>query len=96
MSDISNETVKEIANLANLEFTSNEMEKLVDQLKKIVEYVETLNLLNTSNVAETAYAIDIYNIWREDKKSPSIEPDMVLSQAPDEHENCFRVPRIID
>jgi len=96
MPEITRATVHKIARLANLALNEEETERFASQLEKILEYVHTLNALDTRGVTETAHALPLQNIWREDVPAPSLDRAAVLAEAPDPQGDCFRVPRIIE
>ncbi len=96
MPEITPETVRKIARLANLSLTGDETERYASQLEKILEYIHKLNQLDTRNVPETAHALPLQNVWREDAVTPGLERGAVLAEAPDPLDGCFRVPRIIE
>jgi aspartyl-tRNA(Asn)/glutamyl-tRNA(Gln) amidotransferase subunit C len=96
MPEITPETVRRIARLANLALTEDETGRFASQLEKILEYVHKLNELDTRGVPETAHALPLQNVWREDRVTPGLEREAALSGAPDPQDGCFRVPRIIE
>jgi aspartyl-tRNA(Asn)/glutamyl-tRNA(Gln) amidotransferase subunit C len=96
MAEITTETVKKIARLANLALTEEETARFASQLEKILEYVHKLNELDTRGVPETVHALPLQNVWREDAVTPGLDRDAALAAAPDPQDGCFRVPRIIE
>ncbi len=87
--------VEHIAKLARLEFTEEEKKKFTHQLNQILEYVETLNKLDTTNVEPLAQVIDLSNRFREDIVKPGLEPDEALKNAPAKTDKFFKVPKVI-
>lgn len=87
--------VEHIAKLAKLEFTEAEKEKFTYQLNQILEYVEQLNKLDTSNVEPLSHVIELSNVFREDKVKPGISTDEALKNAPAKTEQFFKVPKVI-
>jgi aspartyl-tRNA(Asn)/glutamyl-tRNA(Gln) amidotransferase subunit C len=81
---ISREEVKYIADfLARLELTSEEEEKYSQQLSSILEYIDKLKTVDTSQVNTTFQVGGLSNTWREDEVS-NWNPDeiaMALSQS---------------
>ena len=59
--------VKHVAKLANLPLTSEEEEKYADQLSKILDYIEQLNIVDTSNIEPTFNVSGQSNVMSEDK-----------------------------
>ncbi|NTV52350.1 MAG: Asp-tRNA(Asn)/Glu-tRNA(Gln) amidotransferase subunit GatC [Candidatus Firestonebacteria bacterium] len=96
MAEITRETVRKIARLANLNLSESEQELYAGQLEKIVEYVHKLKELDTTGVPQTTHALPLQDVWREDEVKPSLPREDALSQAPDAVDGCFRVPRIVE
>lgn len=92
---IDREQVKKVAHLARLEITSEEEEQFTTQLNSILDYFEQLSELNTDNVQPTTRAIEISNITRPDKLEPFPNKTDLLSSAPQQDGNYFRVPKIM-
>ncbi len=92
---ISREEVLHVAHLARLEFSEEEVELFTSQLADILDYVEQLNELDTSNVEPTYHAIPLSNVFREDKVQDSFPVDEILSNAPEREDGFFVVPKVI-
>ena len=93
---IDREQVQKVANLARLELTPEEEAKFTTQLGSILEYVEQLSELDVTDVAPTTRAIDVSNITREDNLQPYPEREAILSSAPEQEGDFFRVPKILN
>ncbi len=92
---ITKEEVGYVANLARLEIDDASMERFVGQIGTILEYVETLNTLDTEGVKPTSHALSLTNAFREDRATGSIPRDSALANAPDKEDGSFSVPRVI-
>ena len=88
--------VEHIAKLARLEFTEAEKEKFTHQLNQILAYIEKLNELDTKNVEPLSQVIELMNVFREDKVTPSYPREEMLKSAPSHDEKFFKVPKVID
>ena len=84
-----------IANLSRIALSEEEKNKLTEELGKIIEYVEKLNELDTSNVEPMAHATGLKNVFREDELGQSLSPEKALENAPDKEGNFFRVPKVV-
>jgi len=93
---LSKEEVQHVAELARLHLNEAELEKFTQQLSQILDYAEQLNALDTTGVVPTSHAIPMKNVFREDEVRDSMEPEKALENAPDGHEQSFRVPRIVE
>lgn len=87
--------VEYIANLARLEFKEEEKEKFTEQFNRILEYMDKLNELDTSNVEPLYHVIDLKNVFREDVVKPSYPREEILKNAPSRTEYFFKVPKVI-
>jgi aspartyl-tRNA(Asn)/glutamyl-tRNA(Gln) amidotransferase subunit C len=88
--------VQRVAALARLRFSPDEEAVLTQQLDSILQYMEKLNRLDTSNVAPLAHAVDIVNAFREDLVVQQKAVDALLVNAPAREKNSFKVPKIIE
>ncbi len=86
--------VEHVAKLARLELTEEEKEKFTGQLGAVLEYVNQMNEVDTSNVEPMAHAIDFSNVMREDKVYYEQTKEELMSNAPYEENGFFRVPKI--
>ena len=87
--------VKHIAKLANLELTKLEVKKFASQLSEVLDYVGILNELKTKNIEPTSQVAGLENIVREDRPSPSLNQNDVLSGASNKHNNLFKTKAVL-
>ena len=90
--------VSHIAELAKLELTETEIERMIQQLSAILEYAERLNELDTDSIAPTAGVLPNQNVMRADVVTPSLTREQVLQNAPDTDapREFLRVRAILD
>lgn len=93
---INKKDVEYVADLAKLYLNEEEIEMYTKQLDSILEYIEKLDQLDTSNVAPTAHILPMKNVFREDQIEASLEIEDVLKNAPSTEDNCFEVPKVIE
>jgi len=93
---ITKEEVEHVALLARLKFNESEKERFTVQMNSILEYVEKLAELDTTDVEPTFHAVAQTNVFRQDLVKPSIPRDLSLGNAPDGDRGFFRVPKIIE
>jgi aspartyl-tRNA(Asn)/glutamyl-tRNA(Gln) amidotransferase subunit C len=87
--------VRHVARLARLALTEDEVQRYGDQLADLLQHVDQLKELDTSDVAATAQVIAARNVVRADERRPTLERDVVLAGAPQPQHGFFRVPKII-
>jgi aspartyl-tRNA(Asn)/glutamyl-tRNA(Gln) amidotransferase subunit C len=90
------EEVRQVAALARLGLSPEEEKATVEQLDKILEYMEKLNSLDTGNVEPLAHVVDIVNAFREDVAVSWPFTEALLQNAPAREKNFFKVPKIIE
>jgi aspartyl-tRNA(Asn)/glutamyl-tRNA(Gln) amidotransferase subunit C len=75
--------VAHIAELAKLDLTEEELDRMARQLSDILAYAERLGQLDTSTIPPTASVIPNQNVLRPDVVTPSLSRGEVLLNAPD-------------
>lgn len=93
---IDRQQVQKVAHLARLELTPEEEEKFTTQLSGILEYFEQLKELDTANVAPMTRAIEVSNITRPDQLDPYPNREAILTNAPEQEGDYFKVPKILN
>ena len=63
---ISFDDVVHVSRLARLDFKENEFEEITEQLGSILNYISSLNELDTKDVLPTSHVLSIKNVFRED------------------------------
>ncbi|MBO8130295.1 MAG: Asp-tRNA(Asn)/Glu-tRNA(Gln) amidotransferase subunit GatC [Candidatus Marinimicrobia bacterium] len=92
---VDKELVKKIADLARITLTEEEVELYATQLSKILDYMEQLNELDTTNVEPVSHVQNVVNVFREDKVKKSLDIKEVLQNAPEKEGSFFKVPGVI-
>jgi aspartyl-tRNA(Asn)/glutamyl-tRNA(Gln) amidotransferase subunit C len=88
--------VEHVARLARLELNEEEKARMRAQLDSILNYIDTLNELDTSAVEPTSHVLPMTNVFREDEVRRSLTQEEALGNAPDRQDIFFRVPRILE
>ena len=95
MTKISEDMVRHVALLSRLKFDQKEVSEFTTQLNSILEYMDQLNKLDTSNVEPTSHPVKMSNVFREDLIKEPLTVEQALQNAPEKEADCFKVPRII-
>lgn len=90
------ETVGNIATLARLELTPEELSAMTRQLASILDYVRQLDELDLNGVEPLAHAVDLQNVFREDEPAPSLSVAEALANAPRRSRDFYAVPAVLD
>ncbi|MEP7285346.1 MAG: Asp-tRNA(Asn)/Glu-tRNA(Gln) amidotransferase subunit GatC [Chloroflexota bacterium] len=93
---LSREQVIEIADLAKLDLTEQEIEQYADQLSAVLDYASRLDQLDTDNIPPMSTVVPLENVMREDVIRPSLSREQVLANAPAAIEGQFRVDAVLD
>ncbi|MCM3496719.1 Asp-tRNA(Asn)/Glu-tRNA(Gln) amidotransferase subunit GatC [Paenibacillus lactis] len=88
--------VQHVAKLARLNLTPEEEEMFTGQLNAILQYAEKLNELDTDGVEPTTHVLHLSNVMREDEVRESLPIEKVLLNAPDEENDQFKVPAVLE
>lgn len=109
---VTEKDVAYVADLANLELTEQERTGLLRDLNLILDYIDRLNELDTSDVPPMAQVSDRYGVDESKEGSErfsyasredileglrkSLPHEAALENAPDADEAFFRVPKVIE
>lgn len=93
---IDRETVKNVAKLARLGLTEEEVDVFASQLSVILENIAKLQEVDVSGVSPTAHASRLNTIMRADIPQPSYPPEVLLANAPEQEANCLKVPPVLE
>jgi aspartyl-tRNA(Asn)/glutamyl-tRNA(Gln) amidotransferase subunit C len=93
---VTKKDVAYVADLARLQFNEEERESLADDLNQILDFMTTLEEVDTSDVEPLEHVIDLeYRLRKDDANEPLSHED-ALKNAPDADTDYFRVPRVIE
>ena len=94
---ITREMIEHVARLARLSFSTEELEGFISQLNEILEYVDKLNELDTTDVPPTSHLFITKTPMREDRLGREESPvSEMLENAPQRHDSFYVVPRVIE
>ena len=86
--------VKEIAALARMDLSQEEMAMFVSQFKDILDYVSILNEVDTENVPPAYLSSANKNMPREDEIEESVPTGEFLANAPQAKDEYVVIPRV--
>lgn len=109
---VTEQDVAYVADLANLDLTDEERSGMLRDLNSILDYIDRLNELDTSDVPPMAQVSDRYGVDESKQGSErfayasredileglrkSLPHEEALANAPDADEEFFRVPKVIE
>ena len=85
-----------MADLARLQLAEDEVKSFAQDMNKILDYMERLDELDTSDVEPLEHVIDLESRLRKDKAGKPLSHDDALKNAPDADSDYFRVPKVIE
>ncbi|MCC6182841.1 MAG: Asp-tRNA(Asn)/Glu-tRNA(Gln) amidotransferase subunit GatC [Bacteroidia bacterium] len=88
-------TVDEVAHLARLEFNDESKAEILNDMNRMLQFVDKLNELNTDGVEPLIYMTDEKNVLREDNPAHTISQKEALKNAPKKDSDYFKVPKVI-
>ena len=89
-------TIKHISKLSRISVDDAKADKLVGDLNSIFDFIEKLNELNTDNIEPlTSVAETTLKLRTDEVKSENIR-DQILKNSPEENEDFFVVPRVVE
>lgn len=88
--------VRNVARLARIKLTDDEIALFQSQIGRVLEYVEQLSALDLSGVEPTAHAAPVFNVFREDAARTGLERTDVLANAPHVANNLVVVTKVIE
>ena len=91
--------VRYVADLAHLELTEDEVKKYLPQLDSILQYVQKLNELDTSEIepmAQVTYPGSQNAAFRADEAHRNFTQEQALANAPEPGAGSFKVPQVIE
>ena len=89
-------TIKHISKLSRISVDEKRAEKLADDLNSIFEFIQKLNELKTDNVEPlTSVAETTLKLRLDEVKSKNLR-DQVIKNSPQENEDYFVVPKVIE
>jgi aspartyl-tRNA synthetase len=93
---ISRTEVLHVARLARLRLSEAEVTQFQKNLNAVLDYAETLNDLDTTEVEPMSHVLEIKNVWREDRPQKKRTAKAVMLNAPAKEKNYFKVPKILE
>ena len=81
--------------LAKLELSDAEKEAAKKDMESMLDYIDKLNKLDTSNVEPMSHVFPVQNVFREDVVTNGDNKEATLANAPLRKEDSFEVPKTI-
>ncbi|HOD03208.1 MAG TPA: Asp-tRNA(Asn)/Glu-tRNA(Gln) amidotransferase subunit GatC, partial [Clostridiales bacterium] len=93
---ISKEIVREMADISRIKLTSQQENKLQEELQELVGFLEVLNELDTENTQPLTHLFQISSVMREDRIFPSYDRTALLKDTPEHTDETIVVPKTVE
>ena len=90
---ISDETIDYVGILSKLELSGEEKEQAKKDMGRMLDYIDKLGELDTTGVEPMSHVFPVQNVFREDVVTNGDTREQLLSNAPQEKDGMFMVPR---
>jgi aspartyl-tRNA(Asn)/glutamyl-tRNA(Gln) amidotransferase subunit C len=84
--------VLHVARLARLALSEPEVDRMAEELSKVLDHVERIRELDLEDVEPTSHVIEVGSVLRADEPVPCLPREEVLAQAPEPVNGGFGVP----
>ncbi len=96
MVKLDKEQIKYLTELSRIACSDEEQDALLEDLGKILNYVEQMAEVDTENVAPCNHVLEgMQNVMREDVVGESMPREVFLANAPEQIGGMIRVPTVI-
>ncbi len=93
---VDKKTLENIAGLSRLSFDEKDTEKMLGDLNRILDWIDMLNEIDTTNVEPLAQMSAEINNLRPDVLKPALSRKDGLKNAPKKDSDYFRVPKVLE
>lgn len=93
---ITDETIEYVGILAKLELSGEEKEQAKKDMTNMLDYIDTLNALDTDGVEPMSHVFPVNNVFRDDVITNGDDKENILSNAPAKKDGTFMVPKTVD
>ena len=95
MPSIGRDDVARLADLARIQLTDEEIDRLPGEFDAIMDAVASVSEVATADVPATSHPIAMTNVFRKDVVTDTLSQDEALSGAPEAEDGRFAVPQIL-
>ena len=93
---VSKEEILHIANLAYLNLGENEIDKYLENLEEILNFANIVNNAPVEDLDITIGANEAKNVFRKDEIKIFEDNKSLLQNAPEQEQNMFKIPKVIN
>ena len=89
-------TVSKIADLAKIQIDDNQIDNIVNNLKKILDLVDEMNSVDTDNIEPMSHPLNLKQVLRVDEVTEKNSRDSFQENSSVTEDGYYKVPKIID
>ncbi len=93
---LTTEEVRQLAALARIGMTDEELETMRDQMSNILENFDILSQVDTDSVEPTGHSVEVTSVMRDDVAAESSPTEETLANAPTREGDFVRVRRVLE
>ena len=93
--NVSENEIKHIAKLANLNLGEEETKKYLNSLQDILNFVEVINKAPVEGLDETVGTNQNCNVFRKDEVKTFEDTEALLQNAPEQERGMFKIPKVL-
>lgn len=93
---VDRKTVDRIAELSRLEFNESEKVEILNDMNKMLDFVDQLSSVDTEGVEPLVYMLDEQTPLRKDVVIQKITQEQALKNAPLKDSDFIKVPKVIE
>ena len=93
---IDKDIVAKVSNLARIKINNDQLSTISNELESVIEWIDTLNEVNTDGVEPIANVSGQKLPLREDKVTDGGYPEKILNNAPEKESGFFVVPKVVE
>ena len=93
---IDDATIEYVGILAKLELSEEEKEQAKKDMASMLDYIDKLGELDTTDIEPMSHVFPVENVMREDVVTNGDGSEETLANAPERHDTSFVVPKTVD
>ena len=93
---IDKDIVTKVSNLARIKINNDQLSTISNELESVIEWIDTLNEVNTNGVEPIANVSGQKLPLREDKVTDGGYSEKILNNAPEKESGFFVVPKVVE
>lgn len=93
--EITEKDIKHLASLSRLEFSDDEIEKFSSEFASIIDYVNQLQKVDTTNVVDKTPVREFEEL-RDDVVKSSLPNEKIIENAPKKYNGYFVAPTVVE